>query len=58
MRNVLAIVPKGCQYMVASIIHIIFAGPDAEHVQKQFAEVTTMLGRSARKSLPCSPRPS
>jgi hypothetical protein len=32
--------------MVASIIRTIFAQPDREHVQKQFLEVTTMLGRS------------
>jgi len=43
MRNVLAVVPKGSQEMVAPIIRTIFAQPDAEHIQKQFAEVTTML---------------
>jgi len=49
MRNVLSIVPKGSQDMVASIIRTIFAGPDREHIEKQFAEVTTMLGRSHPK---------
>jgi len=49
MRNVLAVVPKGSQDMVASIIRTIFAQPDAEHISKQFAEVTTMLGRSHTK---------
>ncbi|MGI8393179.1 IS256 family transposase [Leucobacter sp. W1038] len=49
MRNVLAVVPKGSQDMVASIIRTIFAQPDAEHVQAQFAEVTRMLGRSHPK---------
>ena len=49
MRNVLAVVPKGSQEMVASIIRTIFAQPDVEHIQKQFAEVTTMLGQSHPK---------
>jgi putative transposase len=49
MRNVLAVVPKGSQEMVASIIRTIFAQPDTEHIQKQFGEVTTMLGRSHPK---------
>ena len=49
MRNVLSIVSKGSQDMVASIIRTIFAQPDAEHIQNQFAEVTTMLGRSHPK---------
>ena len=31
--------------MVASIIRTIFAQPDRQHIQKQFREVTTMLGR-------------
>ena len=35
--------------MVASIIRTIFAQPDAEQIQKQFREVTTMLGRSHPK---------
>lgn len=46
MRDVLAVVPKGSQEMVASIIRTLFTQSDAEHVQKQFAEVTTMLARS------------
>jgi len=49
MRNVLSIVPKGSQDMVTSIIRASFAGPDREHIEKQFAEVTTMLGRSHPK---------
>ena len=49
MRNVLAVVPKGSQEMVASIIRTIFAQPDVEHIQNQFAEVTTMLARSHPK---------
>jgi putative transposase len=49
MRNVLAVVPKGSQEMVASIIRTIFAQPDAEHIHTQFAEVTTMLARSHPK---------
>ena len=48
-RNVLAVVPKGSQEMVASIIRTIFAQPDREHILKQFGEVTTMLGRSHPK---------
>ena len=49
MRNVLSVVPKGSQDMVASIIRTIFAGPDAEHVATQFDEVTRMLERSHPK---------
>jgi len=49
MRNVLAVVQKGLQEMVASIIRTIFSQPDAEHIQKRFAEVTMMLGRSHPK---------
>jgi putative transposase len=49
MRNVLSVVPKGSQDMVASIIRTVFAQPDATHVHTQFAEVTTMLGRSHPK---------
>jgi putative transposase len=49
MRNVLAVVPKASQDMVASIIRTIFAQPDREHILKQFGEVTTMLGRSHPK---------
>lgn len=49
MRNVLAVVPKGTQEMVASIIRTIFAQPDAEHVRNQFDEVASMLERSHPK---------
>ncbi|MDQ2849236.1 MAG: IS256 family transposase, partial [Actinomycetota bacterium] len=46
MRNVLAVVPRNNQDMVASIIRTIFAQPDAKHVLAQFEEVTRMLARS------------
>ena len=49
MRNVLAVVPKGSQDMVASIIRTIFAQPDRKHIRSQFDEVTTMLERSHPK---------
>jgi len=49
MRNVLSVVPKGSQDMVASIIRTIFAQPDREHIHSQFQEVTTMLKRSHPK---------
>ena len=49
MRNVLSVVPKGSQDMVASIIRTVFARPDREHIEKQFTEVTTMLSRSHPK---------
>lgn len=49
MRNVLAIVPKGSQDMVASIIRTVFAQPDREHIRSQFHEATTTLDRSHPK---------
>lgn len=49
MRNVLSVVPKGTQDMVASIIRTIFAQPDTEHVRAQFDEVSRMLARSHPK---------
>ena len=49
MRNVLSVVPKASQDMVASIIRTVFAQPDVEHIHKQFGEVTTMLARSHPK---------
>ena len=49
MRNVLAVVAKGSQDMVAAIIRTIIAQPDREHIEKQFHEVTTMLTRSHPK---------
>lgn len=49
MRNVLSVVPKASQDMVASIIRTVFAQPDKEHVITQFEEVTAMLGRSHPK---------
>jgi transposase-like protein len=49
MRNVLSVVPKASQEMVASIIRTVFAQPDPEHVAAQFEEVTRMLTRSHPK---------
>ncbi|PRZ39645.1 transposase-like protein [Antricoccus suffuscus] len=49
MRNVLSVVSKGTQEMVASIIRTIFAQPDAPHVRSQFDEVSRMLARSHPK---------
>jgi len=49
MRNVLGVVPRASQEMVASVIRTIFAQPDAKHVQAQFDEVTRMLERSHPK---------
>ena len=49
MRNVLAVIPKGSQEMVGSIIRTIFAQPDKAHVNGQFDEVTHMLERSHPK---------
>ncbi|MFI7494436.1 IS256 family transposase [Kocuria sp. M4R2S49] len=46
MRNLLAVVPKGQQEMVASLVRTVFAQPDSAHVATQFAEVTRMLVRS------------
>jgi transposase-like protein len=49
MRNVLSVVPKASQEMVASIIRTIFAQPDPDHVAAQFEEVAHMLARSHPK---------
>jgi len=49
MRNLLPIVPKASQEMVASIIRTVFAQPDPEHVAAQFEEVARMLSRSHPK---------
>ena len=49
MRNVLAVVPKGNQEMVAAAIRTIFAQPDAEHVHEQFEVIATMLGKQLPK---------
>ena len=49
MRNVLSVVPKGSQDMVASIIRTVSAQPDKERILTQFGEVTTMLARSHPK---------
>ena len=49
MRNVLAVVPKGNQEMVAAAIRTIFAQPDAEHVREQLEVIATMLGRQFPK---------
>ena len=45
-RDVLCVVPKGSQDMVASIIRTIFAQPDAEHVATRFHEVRRMFDRA------------
>ncbi|WP_244285249.1 IS256 family transposase [Cryobacterium shii] len=49
MRNVLSIVPRASQDMVAAVIRTIFAQPDAKHVQAQFDEVARMLERTHPK---------
>ena len=49
MRNVLAVVPKGNQEMVAAAIRTIFAQPDAEHVHSQLDVIAGMLGRQFPK---------
>src|SRR3954453_8087217 len=49
MRNVLAVVPKGNQEMVAAAIRTIFAQPDDEHVADQFEVIATMLGKQLPK---------
>ena len=49
MRNILSIVPRASQEMVASVIRTIFAQPDAKNVQAQFDEITRMLERSHPK---------
>jgi putative transposase len=49
MRNMLSVVPRASQEMVASVIRTIFAQPDAKHVQAQFDEVARMLERSHPK---------
>ena len=49
MRNVLAVVPKGNQKMVAAAIRTIFAQPDAEHVDEQFEVIAAMLGKQLPK---------
>ena len=49
MRNVLAVVPKGNQEMVAAAIRTIFAQPDADHVHEQFEVIAAMLGKQLPK---------
>jgi putative transposase len=49
MRNVLGVVPKGNQEMVAAAIRTIFAQPDAEHVREQFEVIAVMLGKQLPK---------
>ncbi len=56
MRNVLAVVPKGNQEMVAAAIRTIFAQPDAEHVHEQFEVIAVMLGRQLPKVEADAPR--
>jgi len=49
MRNVLAVVPKGNQEMVAAAIRTIFAQPDEAHVHEQFEVIAAMLGKQLPK---------
>ena len=49
MRNVLAVVPKGSQTMVAAAVRTVFAQLDAEHVREQLEVIATMLGRQFPK---------
>ena len=49
MRNLLSIVPRASQEVVASMIRTIFAQPDAKHVQAQFDEVVRVLTPSHPK---------
>lgn len=50
MRNLLCVVPKGQQEMVASLVRTVFAQPDAAHVRAQFDEVADMLSRAHPKA--------
>ena len=47
--DVLAVVPKGSQDLVASVIRTVGAQPDAHHINRQLAEVTTMPAWSHQK---------
>lgn len=49
LRNLLALVPKGHQEMVAAAVRTIFAQPDAEHVRSQLDVIAGMLGRQFPK---------
>lgn len=49
MRNVLSVVPKSSQGMVASITRTVFAQPDREYIEEQFSELTTILSGSHPK---------
>ena len=49
MRNVLSMVPRASQEVVASIIRTVFAQPDKAHVDAQFDEVVRMLIKSHPK---------
>ena len=42
-RNLLAKVPKGSQDMVAAALRSVFAQPEAQAVEQQWDQVTTML---------------
>jgi len=50
MRNVLSIVPRASQEVVASMIRTIFAQPEAKPVQAQFDEVIRVLTPSHPKA--------
>ena len=49
LRNLLALVPKGHQEMVAAAIRTIFAQPGPIHVAEQLDTIATMLGRQFPK---------
>jgi transposase-like protein len=49
LRNLLALVPKGHQEMVAAAVRTVFAQPDAEHVRSQLEVIAGMLGRQFPK---------
>ena len=44
LRNVLALVPKSAQAMVAATVRTIFEQPDRQAAQRQLAQVCTLLG--------------
>jgi len=44
LRNVLALVPKSAQAMVAATVRTVFEQPDREAAQRQLAQVCTLLG--------------
>jgi putative transposase len=57
MRNVLAVVPKGNQEMVAAAIRTIFAQPDAKHVGEQSRSSPPSSANSSPRSRRCFATP-